>query len=277
MLKGLPDSMDKERAHDTTFECNESGAMNSLGVFVGQEITRFNKLLAMMKQTLDDLIKAIKGTVVMSLDLESMFNRFLDNKVPESWERITIGYPSLKPLGSWMEDFLKRMEFMSDWLYNGPPNSFWLPAFFFPQGFMTASLQFYSRANQFPIDALVFQTHVQQIFREDVTEPPESGVNIHGIYIQGARWDFNLKSLEDSEPKKPIVPFPVIWLQPVPIKDLETERRYDCPLYKTSTRAGELSTTGHSTNFVLFLYLPTEVNKDYWIRRGTALLCMTDE
>lgn len=49
MLKGLPDSMDKERAHDTTFECNESGAMNSLGVFVGQEITRFNKLLAMMK------------------------------------------------------------------------------------------------------------------------------------------------------------------------------------------------------------------------------------
>jgi len=98
--------MDKERAHETTFECNEEGSMNSLGVFVGQEITRFNKLLALMKQTLGDLIKAIKGTVVMSMDLESMFNRFLDNKVPESWERATVGYPSLKPLASWMKDFI---------------------------------------------------------------------------------------------------------------------------------------------------------------------------
>jgi dynein heavy chain len=34
---------------------------------------------------------------------------------------------------------------MKDWLEKGTPNSFWLPAFFFPQGFMTATMQTYAR------------------------------------------------------------------------------------------------------------------------------------
>lgn len=69
---------------------------------------------------------------------------------------------------------------------------------------------------------------------------------------------------------------PVIWLEPVLEKDAIDEKAYQCPLYKTSLRAGELSTTGHSTNFVLFMNLPSEMVQDYWIRRGVALLCMTD-
>jgi len=35
-----------------------------------------------MKSTLINLDKAIQGTVVMSMELEMMFNDFLNNKVP---------------------------------------------------------------------------------------------------------------------------------------------------------------------------------------------------
>jgi len=81
--------------------------MNSLGVFVGQEIERFNKLLKVMAHSLVQLDMAIQGTVVLSMELEQMFNRFIDNKVPEMWEKV--GYPSLKPLGSWMKDLILRV------------------------------------------------------------------------------------------------------------------------------------------------------------------------
>ena len=52
---------------------------------------------------------------------------------------------------------------------------------------------------------------------------------------------------------------------------------YEAPLYRTSTRAGTLSSTGHSTNFVTSVKLPSRQLPDYWIMRGVALLCGLDE
>ena len=106
---------------------------------------------------------------------------------------------------------------------------------------------------------------------------PSDGVNVHGLFLEGARWDMGKACLEDSHPKEPIVKFPVIWLEPVALTENVEAGCYNCPMYKTSTRRGELSPTGHSTNFVLYMNLPCEVQPDYWVRRGAALLCMTDD
>ena len=54
-------------------------------------------------------------------------------------------------------------------------------------------------------------------------------------------------------------------------------RVYECPLYRTSARAGTLSSTGHSTNFVTSVSLPTVDQSDLWIMRGVALLCQLDD
>ena len=65
-------------------------------------------------------------------------------------------------------------------------------------------------------------------------------------------------------------------LEPITLHELRKYGFYECPLYKTSKRAGELSTTGHSTNFIMYFYLKTEEENDHWIRRGTALILQLD-
>jgi dynein heavy chain, axonemal len=113
-----PESFDIRKGHPDTFK-RVYGTMNSLGVFLGQELVRFNVLIDVMKATLNDLQRAIKGLVVMSGPLENMYNCFLLNRVPPAWENA--GYPCLKPLASWIEDFCGRIAFMQVGGYRGLP------------------------------------------------------------------------------------------------------------------------------------------------------------
>ena len=89
----MPEPFDVRKGHPDTFKM-VNGTMNSLGVFLGQELARFNELIEVMKATLNDLQRAIKGIVVMSGPLENMYNCFLLNRVPPAWENA--GYPCLK-------------------------------------------------------------------------------------------------------------------------------------------------------------------------------------
>ena len=51
---------------------------------------------------------------------------------------------------------------------------------------------------------------------------------------------------------------PIILFKPAKADEIIASKSdYSCPVYKTSERKGTLSTTGHSTNFVLFLKIPS--------------------
>lgn len=60
--------------------------------------------------SLDTLNKAIAGLVVMSEEMEKVYNSFLNNQVPSLWSNTA--YPSLKPLGSWVKDLILRTAFL---------------------------------------------------------------------------------------------------------------------------------------------------------------------
>ena len=163
---------------------------------------------------------------------------------------------------------------MQNWIENGPPSIFWISGFFFTQSFLTGILQNFARRNNFPIDSVCFDFEVVG----NKNPPLEYGCYIQGLFLDGGKWDEIGNYLAEPVPKILYYPMPIIWLKPVKIADKIKKIMYECPVYKTSKRQGTLLTTGHSTNFVLsiFLNISPMHNENYWIKRGTALLTQLD-
>jgi len=273
-----------------------------------QEIDRFNRLLIVIRDDLQSLIRSLHGDILMTETLESTFNALLIQKVPNTWK--SASYASCKLLASWVDDLMQRVLFFKQWAHlvvsevksnmsksaNGSnneaatlfPTSYWLSAFFFPQGFLTAILQNFARKHHLPVDTLTFKYKIQnestkftdinqQAFRSSVEE--NDGVLIFGLYLDSAKLDEEKLFLEDSDMKQRFYKMPEIEFVPVKISEKRLSRGYFyvCPLYRTSTRAGALSSTGHSTNYVTSIKLPSRVDQDHWTLCGTALLCQLDD
>ena len=124
-----------------------------------------------------------------------------------------------------------------------------------------------------PIDLLSFGFKVLPYYAPDqVAKPPEDGIYVYGLFMEAGKWNHDTEMIEEQETndmyKMPLIHFlPAVSRTPDP-------NDYMCPVYKTSVRAGVLSTTGQSTNFILMVELPTEEPPEFWTLRGTALISM---
>ena len=73
-------------------------------VVLFQELERFNLLIAKIKNTIINLLKAFKGEIGMSEELDSLSFALENGFLPEIWTK-KLAPKTEKKLGSWMKHF----------------------------------------------------------------------------------------------------------------------------------------------------------------------------
>ncbi|ETN24826.1 hypothetical protein PPTG_01014 [Phytophthora nicotianae INRA-310] len=268
-----------------------------------QEAARMHTLLHEIQTSLIELTKGIQGTLNMTEPMEDLMAALLINQVPGrnvlhmcSWERYA--WWSRKSLSLWFADLLDRIQFLSNWTSEFRlPYSMWISGLFNPTAFLTAIKQCSARTHGIPLDSMAIETHITPITEAEGAESyPEMGTYIHGLFMEGARWEFPMKDgektspfsydvdsipcgghLVDPMPKELLPATPVIYARAVVI-DSKWEatavghfRRnkdvFDCPVYQTTLRG---------PTYVFLATLNTIHPKAKWTLAGVALVMQRD-
>merc|ERR1712066_524482 len=265
MLAKCPDDY---IAHVVKARLVKMGQNNSMNIFLGQEIDRMQKVITLVKTTLQDLKLAIDGTIIMSENLTDALDNIYDARVPLKWRKVSWASSTL---GFWFTELIERCTQFSSWIFGGRPQVFWMTGFFNPQGFLTAMRQEVTRMHKgWALDSVILHNEVTNKFKEDISSSPNEGVYVHGLFLDGAGWDRKNHKLQESQPKVLFVQLPVVHIYAINSSSVNPvslrKDMYQCPVYKKPCRT--------DLTFITSLYLKCGSFKDtFWTMRGVALLC----
>ena len=204
----------------------------------------------------------IQGELTISTAMEDLSNALYLDLVPESWTRRA--YPSMHGLAAWFIDLLQRIKELEQWTSDfNLPNVVWLAGLFNPQSFLTAIEQSMARKNEWPLDRMTLQVDVTKKQKEDFNGPPREGAYIHGLFMEGARWDTQTGMIAESRLKELTPAMPVMAIRAIPVDKQDFRNVYECPVYKTRQRG---------PTYVWNFFLKTKENPARWTLAGVALL-----
>jgi len=230
-----------------------------------QECEYMNILLTEMMRSLAELDLGFKGELQMSDLMEALVASLFMDRVPDTWAKLA--YPSLRPLGTWLSDLNARIKQLSDWTMDptNMPKVIFLPRLFNPQSFLTAIKQVTAQKQTLELNKLFILTEVTKRTLEEVDAVAREGSYVHGLCLEGARWDTGNNRLDESKPKEMYFTMPIIncKAQMIASDGKEEKNMYQCPVYKTANRG---------PTFVFTAQLRTTHNPGKWISAGVALI-----
>uniref|UniRef100_A0A5F8GSV7 Dynein axonemal heavy chain 11 n=1 Tax=Monodelphis domestica TaxID=13616 RepID=A0A5F8GSV7_MONDO len=256
ILEKLPEEFDTaEMAH-------KAAARSPYALVCLQECERMNALLREIRGSLQRLDLGLKGELTLSPDMEAQQMALKGDAVPDAWLRLA--YPSTYGLGQWFSDLLTRCRELDTWSQDlALPAVVWLPGFFNPQSFLTAVMQSAARKNQWPLDSMGLSVDVTKKSKEDFGHPPREGAYLHGLFMEGARWDVQAGSLADARLMELAAPMPVLFVRAAPAARRDPQPAYECPVYRTRARG---------PTYVCTFGLRSREKAAKWVLAGAALL-----
>ncbi|TKS81941.1 Dynein heavy chain 17, axonemal [Collichthys lucidus] len=120
-----------------------------------------------------------------------------------------------------------------------------------------------ARKNQWPLDKMTLTVDITKKTKDDFGHPPREGAYIHGLFMEGARWDTQSGIISEAVLRDLTPAMPVLYVRAVPAEELELKNTYECPVYRTKQRG---------STYVWTLHLRTKQPPAKWIVAGVAVL-----
>merc|ERR1711988_1542399 len=98
---------------------------------------------------------------------------------------------------------------------------------------------------------------------EETEGATREGAYIHGLFVEGARWDVSAGVLDDAAMKELYPQMPVVLIEAATQDKMEARDIYPCPVYKTQQRG---------PTYVFPAGLRTKAGAAKWVMAGVALL-----
>lgn len=262
--------------------CADKGFAAPLNIFLFQELQRLQGIIFIVRTNMNNLSMAIDGTVSMTSDLLDDLGAVFDSRVPKKWSHDASGAEIswlMPSIGGWFTGLLERYVQLNTWIENGRGvmKAYWLTGFTNSQGFLTGMRQEVNRQHQkdqWALDDVVSHTEILPFDLERIKDTQEEGQNVHGLFMEGGRWNRQEQKLDESEPKKLFVQMPVIYVTAVQAKDRKKASEYgnygpyDCAVYKYPKR---------NDRYMIFrMLMKTEVTPALWKLRGVCLVAQVD-
>ena len=246
-----------------------ANAITPIRIALLQELEKHNKLTSVMKQTLLNLRKALNGEIAMSSVLDDVAVSLNSGFVPSSWKKEA---PETgKNITSWIQWYRKRVSQFSDWVAqhdgNLPP-CVWLSGLQSPETFIAALVQTSCRKKGWPLDVAHVKTQLTRVKdARSITEPPENGCFVSGLYLEGARWDFESHALANQKNNELVEELPVMHIIPVEKNESAKAGELRVPVYITQARRNAMG-----KGLVFEASLQSDVHESHWVLQG---VCMT--
>lgn len=232
-----------------------------------------NVLLGTLRTSMAELELGISGALNITESMEQLGNDLQGNRVNANWAQNA--YPSLKSLSSWFTDLLLRVEQVVDWTKAlSLLKSIWLSGLFNAMAFLTSNMQVAARENKLPLDYMTNRVRFYNT-RElnDISGLPDAGVNIHGLFMEGAGWEDGKGDDEgyitESKMKDLHPVMPIANIYAVHIEEMDWNCMFHCPVFSTCLR-------GATFIFQANVRMDLDDFEYRWILAGAALITQDD-
>lgn len=130
-----------------------------------------------------------------------------------------------------------------------------------------------ARSKTLPLDNMALETIVTSMMEPDqISGPPEEGAYIHGMFLEGAGWEYgdNDGYLIDQKLKELHPILPIINVIAIEVDKKDYTGKYMCPVYYTTQR-------GPTYIFTADLKMESYDSDDSkWILAGVAVILNDD-